>query len=41
MRPFVFSALTLEKIPKMALARCEWCQDDYSLNVANLQMAGP
>ncbi len=31
--------LTLKKIPKMVLARCEWGQDDYSLNVANLPMA--
>jgi adenine-specific DNA-methyltransferase len=28
--------LTLKKIPKMMLARCEWGHDDYSLNVANL-----
>jgi adenine-specific DNA-methyltransferase len=28
--------LTLKKIPKMVLARCEWGHDDYSLNVANL-----
>jgi adenine-specific DNA-methyltransferase len=33
--------LTLKKIPKMALARCEWGHDDYSLNVANLPMAEP
>lgn len=32
--------LTLKKIPKMVLARCEWGHDDYSLNVANLPMAG-
>jgi adenine-specific DNA-methyltransferase len=31
--------LSLKKIPKMVLARCEWSQDDYSLNVANLPMA--
>ena len=31
--------LTLKKIPKMVLARCEWSHDDYSLNVANLPMA--
>ncbi|RMX11639.1 site-specific DNA-methyltransferase [Vandammella animalimorsus] len=31
--------LTLKKIPKMILARCEWGQDDYSLNVANLPLA--
>ena len=33
--------LTLKKIPKMILARCEWSHDDYSLNVANLPMAKP
>ncbi|HQS03426.1 MAG: site-specific DNA-methyltransferase [Halothiobacillus sp. 24-54-40] len=31
--------LSLKKIPKMVLARCEWGHDDYSLNVANLPMA--
>ena len=31
--------LTLKKIPKMVLFRCEWGHDDYSLNVANLPMA--
>lgn len=31
--------LTLKKIPKMVLARCEWGHGDYSLNVANLPMA--
>jgi adenine-specific DNA-methyltransferase len=33
--------LTLKKIPKMVLSRCEWGRDDYSLNVANLPMAEP
>lgn len=33
--------LTLKKIPKMVLARCEWGHDDYSLNVASLPMATP
>ncbi|MDY0071259.1 MAG: site-specific DNA-methyltransferase [Thauera sp.] len=33
--------LTLKKIPKMVLARCEWGHDDYSLNVANLPLAKP
>ena len=33
--------LTLKKIPKMVLARCEWGHDDYSLNVANLPIAKP
>lgn len=32
--------LTLKKIPKMVLARCEWGHDDYSLNIANLPIAG-
>lgn len=31
--------LTLKKIPKMVLSRCEWGRDDYSLNVENLPMA--
>ncbi|WP_107860788.1 site-specific DNA-methyltransferase [Neisseria weaveri] len=34
-----FPNLTLKKIPKMILARCEWGHDDYSLNVANLPVA--
>jgi len=33
--------LTVKKIPKVVLARCEWGHDDYSLNVANLPMAQP
>lgn len=33
--------LTLKKIPKMVLSRCEWGHDDYSLNVANLPMTAP
>lgn len=36
-----FTNLTLKKIPKMVLSRCEWAHDDYSLNVANLPMAQP
>lgn len=31
--------LTVKKLPKMVLSRCEWGHDDYSLNVANLPMA--
>jgi adenine-specific DNA-methyltransferase len=31
--------LTLKKIPKMVMSRCEWGRDDYSLNVANLPLA--
>lgn len=34
-----WSNLTLKKIPKMVLSRCEWGHDDYSLNVANLPLA--
>ncbi len=30
--------LTLKKIPKMVLSRCEWGRDDYSLNVKNLPL---
>lgn len=33
-----FANLTLKKIPKMVLSRCEWSHDDYSLNVENLPM---
>ncbi len=31
-----FPNLTIKKIPKMVLTRCEWAHDDYSLNVENL-----
>ncbi len=33
--------LTLKKIPKAVMSKCEWGHDDYSLNVANLPMATP
>jgi adenine-specific DNA-methyltransferase len=33
--------LTLKKIPKVVLSRCEWGHDDYSLNVQNLPMSQP
>lgn len=33
-----FANLTLKKIPKMVLSKCEWAHDDYSLNVENLPM---
>ena len=33
--------LTIKKIPKMVLQKCEWGHDDYSLNVANLPMNLP
>ena len=33
--------LTIKKIPRVVLSRCEWGHDDYSLNVQNLPMAKP
>lgn len=33
--------LTIKKIPKTVLSRCEWGRDDYSLEVANLAQAPP
>ncbi|WP_375656703.1 site-specific DNA-methyltransferase [Bartonella sp. CM120XJJH] len=32
-----FENLTLTKIPRAVLEKCEWGKDDYSLNVANLE----
>jgi adenine-specific DNA-methyltransferase len=34
-----FPNLTVKKIPKAVLQKCEWNHDDYSLNIANLPMA--
>lgn len=34
-----FKNLTVKKIPKAVLDKCEWGHDDYSLNVKNLPMA--
>ncbi len=34
-----FSNLTIKKIPKTVLSRCEWGHDDYSLEVDNLAPA--
>lgn len=34
-----FPNLTIKKIPRAVLAKCEWGHDDYSLNVQNLPMA--
>ena len=31
--------LTVKKIPKQVLSRCEWGHDDYSLTVENLPQA--
>jgi len=33
--------LTVKKIPKQILSRCEWGHDDYSLKVENLPQAPP
>lgn len=33
--------LTIKKIPKQVLSRCEWGHDDYSLKVENLPQAPP
>ncbi len=36
-----FHNLTIKKIPKMVLNRCEWGRDDYSLEIKNLPEAPP
>ncbi|MEG9437556.1 site-specific DNA-methyltransferase [Edaphobacter sp. HDX4] len=36
-----FGNLTIKKIPKQVLSRCEWGRDDYSLQVENLPQAPP
>jgi adenine-specific DNA-methyltransferase len=36
-----FANLTVKKIPKEVLDRCEWGHDDYSLRVENLPQAPP
>jgi adenine-specific DNA-methyltransferase len=36
-----FPNLTVRKIPKQVLSRCEWGHDDYSLQVENLPKAPP
>ncbi|HYJ87191.1 MAG TPA: hypothetical protein VEW46_14110 [Pyrinomonadaceae bacterium] len=36
-----FSNLTVKKIPKAVLSRCEYGHDDYSLQVENLPQAPP
>ena len=36
-----FPNLTVKKIPKAVLDKCEYGHDDYSLNVKNLPMAAP
>jgi adenine-specific DNA-methyltransferase len=32
----VYPNLTIKRIPKTVLSRCEWGRDDYSLEVASL-----
>ncbi|MCU0788666.1 MAG: site-specific DNA-methyltransferase, partial [Verrucomicrobia bacterium] len=36
-----FANLTVKKIPKQVLSRCEWGHDDYSLRVENLPAVAP
>jgi adenine-specific DNA-methyltransferase len=36
-----YGNLTVKKIPKAVLSRCEWGRDDYSLKVENLPKAPP
>jgi adenine-specific DNA-methyltransferase len=37
----LYSNLTVKKIPRQVLSRCEWGRDDYSLRVENLPRATP
>jgi adenine-specific DNA-methyltransferase len=39
--PDRWSNLTVKKIPKQVLSRCEWGHDDYSLKMENLPQAPP
>ena len=36
-----FGNLTIKKIPKSVLSKCEWGKDDYSLEIKNLPAADP
>jgi adenine-specific DNA-methyltransferase len=36
-----YANLTVKKIPKTVLSRCEWGHDDYSLQVENLPKPPP
>lgn len=40
-KPDRYPNLTIKKIPKAVLSRCEWSHDDYSLQVENLPKAPP
>lgn len=33
-----FPNLSVKKIPKAVMSRCEWGKDDYSLEIKNLQV---
>ncbi len=39
--PAQFPTLTVKKIPKAVLKKCEWGHDDYSLEIQNLPKAPP
>jgi adenine-specific DNA-methyltransferase len=36
-----FPNLTVKKIPKAVLHKCEWGKDDYSLEIKSLPLAAP
>jgi adenine-specific DNA-methyltransferase len=36
-----YANLTVKKIPKAVLSRCEWGKDDYSLEIKNLPTKPP
>jgi len=40
-KPDKFANLTIKKIPKAVLHKCEWDHDDYSLEIKNLPKAPP
>jgi adenine-specific DNA-methyltransferase len=40
-KPERWPNLTVKKIPKQVLSRCEWGHDDYSLKIENLPQAEP
>ena len=39
--PSRFPNLTIKKIPKAVMKKCEWGHDDYSLEIKNLPQAPP
>ena len=39
--PSQFTNLTIKKIPKAVMKKCEWGHDDYSLEIKNLPQAPP